>query len=36
VNVGTVPVLARLHAPSVVVRVGSTVDRSVRDGAEPP
>jgi hypothetical protein len=36
VNVGTVPVLARFHAPGVAVRVGSIVGRSVRDGAEPP
>jgi hypothetical protein len=36
VNTGTVPVLARSHASGVGVRAGSTVDRSVRDGAEPP
>ena len=36
VNTGTVPVLARLRASGVAGRAGSTVDRSVRDGAEPP
>ena len=36
VNVGTVPVLPPGHAASVVSGAGSVVDRSGRDGAEPP
>jgi hypothetical protein len=36
VNVGTVSFLARNRVSGVAVRAGSTVDRPVRDGAEPP
>ena len=36
VNVGTVSALARLRTASAEGRAGSTVNRPVRDGAEPP
>ncbi len=36
VNTGTVSVLARCHTAGVDGRAGSIVDRSGRDGAEPP
>lgn len=36
VNTGTVSALARPHVSGVDGRAGSIVDRSGRDGAEPP
>jgi len=36
VNTGTVPALATGRATNADHRAGSTVDRSGRDGAEPP
>ena len=36
VNMGTVPVLTLCLVASGIIWVGSIVDRSGRDGAEPP